>query len=143
MSDLRSQFRAGAAWQKVLWSGAALLLGAAVFLSICLWAYFIVAGPTGGAHEWIPALVTLFVILGGVFLVLAFLRRAERPKIAKLLERTVQDEEELGAESTNQKHKERLQRLDAELAEVRSQIQGIERQRDALRAKLDGLTDQL
>ena len=72
-----------------------------------------------------------------------FILFRERPQLVKQLESAVQDEGAPGGENTNQKHKERLQRIDVEVDEIRSQIQEIESQRHTLRTKLDGLTDQL
>ena len=141
VTELRSQLRAGARDERTLWAVTVLCLALAMFL-ICGSVYF-AAGLVSGDNVAPMAFGIMSLAAAGFFVALAFSERAKQPKIVNLLESAVQDEAAPGALSTNHKHKEALHRIDAELAAVRSEIQGIESQRDTLRAKLDGLTDQL
>jgi len=149
-SKLRSQLRWDKSQNKILWSFAVLPLAAAAFVFLNGYKDSLLPG-TGISHgsEWSQSgwCGTLFLLLlaGGFFTVIALFDRRRQWRTTNLLQRAVQDDRAPDAESTDrkQKHKEALHRIDAELDEIRSQIQAIERQRHTLRAKLDGLTDQL
>lgn len=144
VTELRSQLRAGAPSEKILWALAVLCLAGAMYL-ICGSAYSIAAGADAGYHQvWSLALVTIPpVAFAGFFAAIAFSERAKQRNFVNRLRSAVQDEAAPGAESTSQKQEEALRRLDVEIDEIRSQIHEITSQRRTVRAKLDRLTDQL
>lgn len=142
VSQLRSQLRVGASSERTLWTVALLCLVVGVF-SICLSAVAITQRTDADYLVGSIAFAIVSLAAAGFLVAFGFSERAKQPKIVNLLESAVQDEAAPDSDSTNQKHKEALHRIDAELAAARSEIQGIETQRDTLRAKLDSLTDQL